>query len=986
MNTQGNSANRPSLLTAILRGKGAIAQSLQQAIAVATRGVYVGGENAGIVNTGFQLIINYYRDSGNRKMNKRQLADNIQAYLEWMHGFCDQVAVFTDQPAPSIDESRIDLERIFVPLDVAESDVSVTKCGSCEHLLSLAAGRSLVLLGDAGQGKSITLLYLAHQLSSHLLVRRGWEETGALRKTLGFNSYADLAIPFYLPLNMFAVIQQNSGDGLKEYLDAYLQHESLQLPPDFFSAMIDHDKPVVLLLDGLDEILDNDLREKVAEHLRHLSNGKRNVRFVITSRPSAYIGHANTQMGASMAHYAITPFNNERLDRIVRTLYLALCAGSGADARKTSLLLEDIKRLEQQRQEAGETSPLIDSPLMAALAVQVREYTRQALPERRAEFLASAVEAMLNASYTQAAEERRLLREAVGGWQNHRHLLSVIALELHQTSARDLTAPHLRQTLHYTLSDAQHVEALIHFADSRGGLLRKQPDGRYRFIHLAIQQWLCAWRLIEQDLPASELAAFFVAGNHIAGEWWRETASLTAGLRRESATNAVGDNEALADFLAALGIHACDVMLSPAARFACAEVAVRAADEQLGRAHPIHARLVQSVASILDDYAALDTGSLAARCMLGDWVMRHGDPRRHVMMIDAMHFCYVPPGPFIMGSDATDPEAFIDEKCDEIAFNRDGITIPYGYLIGQHLITNAQYQAFITDDGYANPAWWAVAIADGVWQNGLLTKRYNTVPSDAITLEQKDKAYREGRSEERQVLIGPDPYLLERIQRQPNHPATWITWYEAIAFCVWLEAHWRAMGWLTDAQHVCLPNEPEWEKAARGGLALPQLPCVADLRNWLSDDTIATERSVLLENPLPRRNFPWGSIFDPARANVRVTNLGNTSAAGCFANGRSPYGCQDMSGNAWEWTRSLWGPVWFESHQYHNRLQFPYPYHTDDGREKDDVGSNIGRVLRGGSWDFNRGDARCSYRGWDVPVSRRSNIGFRVVVWLAPVR
>jgi formylglycine-generating enzyme required for sulfatase activity len=39
----------------------------------------------------------------------------------------------------------------------------------------------------------------------------------------------------------------------------------------------------------------------------------------------------------------------------------------------------------------------------------------------------------------------------------------------------------------------------------------------------------------------------------------------------------------------------------------------------------------------------------------------------------------------------------------------------------------------------------------------------------------------------------------------------------------------------------------------------------------------------------------------------------------------------------------------------------------------------FGRVLRGGSWNNNRDNARCAYRNHNHPDNRNNNIGFRVV-------
>jgi formylglycine-generating enzyme required for sulfatase activity len=163
-----------------------------------------------------------------------------------------------------------------------------------------------------------------------------------------------------------------------------------------------------------------------------------------------------------------------------------------------------------------------------------------------------------------------------------------------------------------------------------------------------------------------------------------------------------------------------------------------------------------------------------------------------------------------------------------------------------------------------------------------------------------------------------------------NHPIVGVNWYEALAYCHWLTEVWRAEGKIAEDEVVRLPTEAEWEKAARG---------------------------------TDGRRYPWGDDPDPNRANYDETGINSTSAVGCFPHGVSPYDCLDMAGNVWEWTTSL--------------LQ-KYPYRADDGRE--DLSSSDSRVLRGGSWIYNRVDARSASRLSRYPDLRDYFIGFRCIV------
>jgi formylglycine-generating enzyme required for sulfatase activity len=181
-----------------------------------------------------------------------------------------------------------------------------------------------------------------------------------------------------------------------------------------------------------------------------------------------------------------------------------------------------------------------------------------------------------------------------------------------------------------------------------------------------------------------------------------------------------------------------------------------------------------------------------------------------------------------------------------------------------------------------------------------------------------------------------------------NGPVTAVSWHDAQAFCRWLTKRWQKQ--LPQGWSVALPSEAEWEKAARGG---EQLPVCVQVITPMQGFSVST--SELRDNALPQRVFPWGDEFSVEHANVD-DSVGSTSAPGCFQLGRSPYDCEDMAGNVWEWTRSLWGADWAKP-------EFGYPYDPDDGkREALDAGNNVLRVVRGGSWLSVRLASRCAVR------------------------
>ena len=297
----------------------------------------------------------------------------------------------------------------------------------------------------------------------------------------------------------------------------------------------------------------------------------------------------------------------------------------------------------------------------------------------------------------------------------------------------------------------------------------------------------------------------------------------------------------------------------------------------------------------------------------GDTLAALGDPRFdpdhwYLPREPLLGFVPIPKGEFIMGSDPQkDPQALNREQPQHRLY------LPT-YYIARYPATVAQFRAFVEESGYK-------------------------------------------------------PHNPDSLRGTDNHPVVWVTWLDALVYAQWLDERLRDLAkekvgevqseveqdfWRGLAERryrVTLPSEAEWEKAARGGLQIPHSP-VSNLQS-------------LVPNPLPDRIYPWGNGSDPNRTNSAETGIGAPSAVGCFPCGVSPYGVEEMSGNVWEWTRSL---------------RKEYKYDPNDGRERLDAPLNIVRVLRGGSFHSTYRGVRCSLRYWFHPDLVNWSNGFRIVV------
>lgn len=251
-------------------------------------------------------------------------------------------------------------------------------------------------------------------------------------------------------------------------------------------------------------------------------------------------------------------------------------------------------------------------------------------------------------------------------------------------------------------------------------------------------------------------------------------------------------------------------------------------------------------------------------------------------------WCEIPPG-WVTLEDASDPLVYNPPG------TKGGKFHVKCFWIAKYPITNAQYRVFENDeDGYVNPVWWNYSDEAMVWREG------NSTPEDT-------------------AFDGSDL------------PRTNVSWYEAIAFCQWLDRkvkQWRKSGTLPPSRVmpyiITIPTEQQWQRGAQG------------------DDG---------------RSYPWGNQEpDKSWCNCHDSNVGKTTPVTQYPKGVSPYGVWDMAGNVWEWCLTTWS--------------------NDDFNE---IEGHEARVLRGGSWYEYKQGLRVKSRNFYGPFNRIQDVGFRLV-------
>jgi formylglycine-generating enzyme required for sulfatase activity len=806
------------------------------------------------------------------------------------------------------DTRPVSLRQIFIPLYVrderaeAEAQRKATremKRGEVREKLAdeqvkpvnfnelLGRYNRFILIGSPGCGKTTLLRRAALAFAEN----RAAEDLGWGGKPL---------LPIFLRLRHLGVFLSENHDryphpssgALVACLEQYLkQGERIELPNDFFDRRL-QEGGCIVLLDGLDEVSQN--RIEVAQHVCAFIEKYKVYQgncFGLSSRPKGYEHEVRIQLAAAdLALAEVRPLDPGGIRQLIANLLVLLEGNLQVRER-------DIESLSRAILSNPQLTEIAGTPLFCAALVQVYKYHGAELPQRRVDVLAEIVDLLLGHWHAQqrvpeahklAQEDGtdRLYRDVKDAVDHKLRRLSHLAFymvdqahqaEIKAETAQLVLAEYLQQR--ERVSDAEKAwrwaQNFLANSHERSGLLVETNPDTYAFVHLNFLEYLAATALANRP---SQLVPTVLS--HLDDSWWEQVILLTGA--HDKTPDETREN------------MICEMLDLAQAQEYGESKWVRALTMAGWLARDMGGHLAGPEHQAVEDalYQAMTDPDLS--------------PKTRADLADVLDALWLPP----------DLATFIP------------IGTPPQFWIGKYPVTNAQYQRFLEAPDFAEKGYWSAFPKYSEPENYTEIGDWGEEGWKWLQARQQDK---DDSPDGKRVLprYWNDPRL--GISRR-GVPVVGITWYEANAYCKWLQVHWAE---LEEAQlnpfpalrEARLPLEHEWEQAA-GGIK-PE-----GRYAWDEPGKATSEKQEIIR-----------------RANVDVSGIDRTTPVGMYLLGASRNGIFDLSGNVWEWQANYSS----ESRKY--------------------------LALRGGSWLNHLSSARVSERYHYAPDDSWLDSGFRVVVF-----
>jgi formylglycine-generating enzyme required for sulfatase activity/3',5'-cyclic AMP phosphodiesterase CpdA len=626
------------------------------------------------------------------------------------------------------------------------------------HVCKAADQRGVILLGEPGAGKTTGARQVAWQLASG---RRAPAELGlpaGIRPV--FLRLRNLK-PTTISANATAV------DALKQFLRQEVhcpgEPAGQQDPCD---ALWDDAGGLLWIIDGLDEVVDPQLRAIVSGWIQETLQHRLRDYFLVTCRFQGYRSE-DVALGGRFVEFHVEGLSDDQVRDFINRWFMAANSKLHVSDRSkaTAIATADAQTLVQilttPAYQSRSMRELVTNPLLLTILCIVYHEERN-LPTARAELYQHCVRVLLGL-WRKELYSGRVPQGVLQPFDSEaaQSVLARLAWWLHQAEKR--TAGDLQDLASEATQGLQQVSK-----QSGLGLDGRQFVGRMReesgilafsgagtgalgFLHLSFQEFLAADHAVRESLSA-QLAP------KVPDSWWQEVALLS--LRRSKAYCGQFFTDMLACGLAEQHQDLAQRCLTESLYFVPDPFlnVLRSQESTVQRKHAVLRLLlgrqdqVPGLAELCSQFLASPDPGLhelrgIATELLASLVRlpkKGRTPEPFEVIVDGrtgVTLIWIPPGKFTMGAGKDNPHK-----------PRQTVEIPKGFYLGKYPVTNEQYGRFLRDTAGNNRL-------PHFWDNRKLN--------------------------------------------QPQQPVVGVSWHDAVAYSEWAAGR--------------LPTDAEWEYACRAG-------------------------------------------------------------------------------------------------------------------------------------------------------------------------
>ena len=478
------------------------------------------------------------------KAKKSSLAEAVLLYVRTsfereQYAQLDQAGEIGERPMP--------LRRVFIDLNVkprSEKDLIAVSglrpeiADRAAQLMSRETASAvgsiissdlpkIVLIGGPGQGKS-TLGQFVAQIQRANILHRTYELNGGKQKFVP----SIVRLPLRIILKDYAqwIVDSTGSHAVEEFLTALVaERAGRQITTEQFQEII-KSNPTLLILDGLDEVIDRHLRTRMLELLSEFIGRCEDVlnadlQIVATSRPTGYSDQFDP---TRFLHLSLLPMNSERVLEYTERWIIA----KELESAKASLLRASIKECLSD----SHFSSLMNTPLQVTIFVLII-LSGGTPPRQREELFDEYLEVIYKRerakSKTIIQTEKRLL---FGLHQYLAYVLHKNAAQSSDTRSKMKEEEFAKEVFRYLRHEdpyspaselQQKADQMITEARRRLVLLVEFDDGSFGFDLRSIQEFFAAGWLTDRaagDKQRFERFRAIAFPSH-----WRNVALFFAG-------------------------------------------------------------------------------------------------------------------------------------------------------------------------------------------------------------------------------------------------------------------------------------------------------------------------------------------------------------------------------------------------------------------------------------------------------------------------